>query len=180
MRQKWVFAHYLMCSLNQYFLSTPCVQGLMLSTVVEDTHRGSAQPLRSTNCRAVNSHPCCQESPWGCRLKADSKLLSGGGLPASGSQAAGTVLGAHRTLGYSSGLRPAGGPAGDSGPLAGPGTSPQLPHSGSSSTAFLSIQAGVSHLSGPVLTPCLPAIPAVCLLWSCPHSLQKGPQHKSS
>lgn len=175
-----MFAHYLMCSFNQYFLSTHCVQGLMLSTVVEDTSGLSPAPQEHQLQGSEHSHPCCQESPWGCRLKADSKLLSGGGLPASGNQAAGTVLGAHRTLGYPSGLRPAGGPARDSGPLAGPGTSPQLPHSGNSSTAFLSIQAGVRHLSGPVLTPCLPAIPAVCLPWSCPHSLQKGPQHKSS
>lgn len=39
-----MFAHYLMCSFNQYFLSTHCVQGLMLSTVVEDTSGLSPAP----------------------------------------------------------------------------------------------------------------------------------------
>lgn len=50
-RQKWVFSHCFMCSFNQYFLSTHCVQGLMLSTLVENTNGGSGQPLRSTICR---------------------------------------------------------------------------------------------------------------------------------
>lgn len=152
MRQKWVFSHYFLCSFNQYFLSTHCVQDLMFSAVVEDTNLGSAQPLRSTKCRAEEGHkpvdpvfPVAKSQPGGCSLKAGSKLFSGDGIPASGGQAAvqfwvpmgSWAVPQARGLWMvpNQGLWPFG-----------KARDLSLTYSRSSSAVSLSIQAGVSHL----------------------------------
>lgn len=113
-------------------------------------------------------------------MQAQSRLLSGDGIPASRGQTSCLLLGSPRTLSFPAGLRSVDSPARDSGYTGwAQGLSPTS--SEWKQQHRISEQSSGYESASRTNTACLPAWhPSSVLVWPCPHGFQKSPQHEPS